>query len=545
MNVLTRATAAAVILAAAPLHAERVLPPPPPLDKSLVVVDWQVESKDDRVRDLAVRTLQGLVNRKKAGVWVGTEMREGSPGWWFAKYREMKLVSSGSGTLSREQFLMRYRSYAKGVVVPPANIGPGGYRVAVMKAAADGLIVGSREMARELGLPVSADYSTRFKSYADSWQYALDTLWPRLAKDILFVDRDDLDAATSPVDYVVQNRIPMCAPHKDRPEELGLFRKTLGRLAANSPVLGSAGGGEMLSEGDIVREVSKAGCVFMGCSNVANISVHAAIRAPRLSAKPPRKRPALDPSKVYVAVEISDGDNANAYFTHFPRRGLLENCGRAPLGWTMGQAITELAPGVTYYYRSTMTPLDELITGVSGYAYMFPGDFGNALAPAQKEAAWRGFLKRTDEFLSLGRMSVVTTLQYQEKPGVIGPDVFARYAKGLKRASAIINGYNAVYQEYGGKAVEIVDGLPVFHTVTDRTWSEPGQRTLADDLMERTPRERPAFVALFMIPFALRPDHFDQVVASLKTLEQKGYVLVLPSELAALLRESRGLPAVP
>lgn len=502
---------------------------------------WQVRSKEDQLDDLSVRSLQGLVNRDKPRIWVGTDTREGGPGWWLAKYQNMGLVTRKPVVITKEEFLKRYRYYAKGVVVPPTNLGPGGYRVAVMKAAADNLIVGSKDLAKELGLDVVEDYSTRFKSYAESWQYALDNIWHRLSGQAMFVDRDDLLGATSTVDYVVQNKIPLCAPHAAVPEEMTLFQKALSRLPNNSPVLGSAGGGGLCTEGDIVRAVSKAGCVFVGCSAVSNLSVHSAIASPAPLAQPMRERCKLDPTKVYVAIEISDGDNANTFFTHLPRRGLLENRGRVPLGWSIGQAITELAPAVAYYYYKTRTPLDEFISGVSGYAYMFPGDFGNALSPSEKEKAWRTFLERTDEFLAENDIRTVTTLQYQEKPGVIGKDVFSRYAKGLRNAVCVINGYNAVYKEYGGKTYEIVDGLPVFHTVTDRTYSNPGDKTLADEVIERTPSERPAFMALFMVPFALRHDHFNQVVDNLMNLERKGYVLVLPSELASLLVESQGV----
>lgn len=519
--------------------AERLMPPAPPALKDLVVVDWQVRNSDDRLEDLAVRSLQGLVNRGSARIWVGLDSRPGNPGWWLARYKAMGLVSAAPEVITEDEFLKRYSSSAKGVVIPPADLGPGGYRVAVMKAAAEDLIVGSRDLATKLGLKVVEDYSTRFATYAESWRYALDHLWGRLSKKAVCVDREDLHSATAGIDYVIQQRIFLCAPHAGVLEEMALFRETLSRLPSNSPVMGSVGGKGLCSEGDIVRAVSKAGCVFVPCSAFANLTVHAGMKPASRPTSPARQCPKLDRSKAYVAVEISDGDNACAYLTHLPRNGLWGNRGKVPLGWTMGQALSELAPAVDDYYRSTRTPLDEFMTGVSGYAYMFPGDFANALAPSRKEEAWRVFLKRTDDYLDASGMRTVATLQYQESPGVIGDDVFARYAKGLRHAAGIINGYNAVSKEYGNRTWQVVDALPVFHTVTDRTWNNPGDPSLADEVIKVTPKERPAFLALFMLPFALRQEHFGQVVDSLKRLENEGYVLVLPSELAALLKESR------
>ncbi|MGB9588275.1 MAG: hypothetical protein ACPL7O_08855 [Armatimonadota bacterium] len=243
-------------------------------------------------------------------------------------------------------------------------------------------------------------------------------------------------------------------------------------------------------------------------------------------------------NKVYIAIEISDGDNANTQFFHLPKRGLWEQRGRIPLGWTISQGIFELSPAVAKYYYDTSTTKDEFITGVSGHAYMFPGDFGNGLSPEQKETAWNTFLKRTDDFLKLADIRVVTMLQYQEAAGVVGDEIFRGHAAGLKNAVGIINGYNAVYQEYGGKTYEMIKNLPVFFTVTDRTWSKPADKTLADEVITRTPKDRPAFIALFMLPFALSDEHFEQVVQSIKRLKNMGYEIVLPSELAILAKQA-------
>lgn len=525
-------------LVATPVHPERMLPPAPRCDGKLVVVDWQPASKADRVMDLSIRTLQGLVNRKTPRIWVGLESQPGKAGWWLKKFTEMGIVTPLPGKLTAKEFLQKYKHYAKGVVVPPGNLGDIGYRVAVMKAGADNLIVGTRELAEELGLKVVEDYSTRFKTYADSWRYALDELWPKLSHNCVIVDRDDLLMSTAMVDYVVQHKGFLCGPHQSDPREMELFKELLSRLPLNTAVIGAVGGGGLNNEGDIVRAISKAGKVFVPCSTVANLSVHGGLRGSKVFSQQHRDCPKLDKSKVYIAIEISDGDNANVQFFHLPQRGLWEQRGRIPLGWTISQGIFELSPAVAKYYYDTSTAKDEFITGVSGHAYMFPGDFGNGLSSEQKETAWNTFLKRTDDFLKFADTSVITMLQYQEAPGVIGEEIFRRYASGLKNAVGIINGYNAVYMEYGGKTYEMIESMPVFFTVTDRTWSKPGDKTLADEVIERTPKDRPAFMALFMLPFALSDEHFEQVVQSIKRLEGMGYEIVLPSELAILAKQA-------
>ena len=520
--------------------AARMLPPAPRAERELILVNWDVTSKSQRGEDLAVRSLQGIVNRKCPRIWVGTSDSPGGPGWWLDIYRNRGVVTTHAPRLGKDEFLHQYGSYASGVVVPPENLGEAGYRIAVMKAAVEDAIVGTRQLARKLDLPVIADYSTAFETYAQSWRCALDELWPKLRHDAIFVDRDDLGRTTSTVDYVVQKKLFLCGPHKDKPEEMQLFNELLMRLPLNSPVIGAAGGGTLASEGDVVRAVSKAGKVFVGCTGIENLSVQTGMRTVSSLSQNLRASPTLDRSKVYLAIELSDGDNSNVYFRHIPRRGLWDRRGQVPLGWTMGQSITELAPAVACYYFDTKTPLDEFVAGVSGYAYVFPGDFGNALTENEREKAWAVFLSRTDEYLDEIDGGVVTMLQYQEAPGVIGDEVFSRYASGLTRARGIINGYNAVFDQYGRRTCRMVDGLPVFLTVTDRTWSLPGDKTLADEVIERTPEHKPAFMTLFMLPMALGKDHFDQVLDSLHELQEKGYEIVLPSELADLAREASG-----
>lgn len=519
-------------------YSERLLPEAPVSSGELVVVDWEIKSSNQRLEDLSVRSLQGLVNRKNPSIWVGTLTEPGSAGWWLSIFKKQNRVTTSTQALTREEFLQRYRLYARGVVIPPTNLGTSGHRIAAMKAAADGLIIGTPELAAKLKLPVVADYSTRFTSYAESVRYALDELWPKLSHSAMFLDREDLSGSSRTIDYAVQQKLFLFGPHKDKPEEMKLFEELLSRLPDNAPVIGSAGGGPLLSEGDIVRAVSKSGKVFVGCVGTGNLSVQAGMK-PVTITQPKRPLPKLDRSKVYVAIEISDGDNANVFFSHIPKKKLWERRGQVPLGWTMGQGITELSPAVTEYYTSSRTPLDEFITGVSGYAYTFPGDFGNGLAEPEKEKAWSHFLKRTDDYLETLDTSVATILHFQEAPKPIGSEIFSRYADGLKNAKGLINGYNGVSREYGGKTLEMVNGMPVFHTATERTWSKKGDKTLMDEVVERTPKERPAFMALFMLPMVLSEDHFNQVVTNLHELEKKGYVLVLPSELAHLAKEAQ------
>ena len=521
----------------------RMLPPTPRPARDLVVVDWDPDSPADRPMDLAVRSLQGLVNRERPRIWVGTEEdRPGRAGWWLARFQEMDLVDRDLRVISGEEFLREFSHFARGAVVPPDNLANDGHHVAVMKAAVDGLIVASPALARSLGLRVVEDYRGRFRSHAESYRYALDHfLRPgRLNPDALVCERDDLRVATATVDYVVQHKLFQFAIHADAPDEIAVMREVLTFLPDCIPILGTAGGGKgYLREGPIVSLISGYAKFYLGSAGAANLSVHAGFAppTPEQMRQPLGPAPELDPTKIYLCVHSSDGDNTNVARAHILRKDRWARRGRIPIGWTVPAGGLDLIPGIIRYYYSQApcTPNDEFIMGLSGAGYMFPGQFGQApgFSRERRERAWSKFLELSEAYRRRMDLRVVTIHHFRERGSqLIGRTFFRRYARAMPDLLGLLNGYGyfdiaAAYGETGTS----VDGMPIAHAAYNRM--KPNG-DVAAELRQAAGDQRPAFLHVFWIPMILDDE---AMIAQLKALPEE-FEIVLPSDFFRLYRQA-------
>lgn len=514
------------------------------------MVDWGPAGPEDRLTDLAVRSLQGLVNRERPCVWVGAERgRPGDAGFWLDELVRQGLAEPGYEILSAREFLQRFRGYASGLVIPPLELGSDAYHVAVAKAAVEGAIVGGPELAEELALPVVADFRGVFPSRAAAFRWTLERLLGTgaLSHEAVCHLRDDLGSATAMVDLAVARRLFTFSWREGDGEELAVLEEALYLLPDCIPVLGAVGGGRgYASEGDLVGLVSAYGKYLIGCSGCPNLSL--ALGYEPVEPEECRQRwlatsrEEPDRDAIYVTVQISDGDNMNVWRYHLLRRGLWGRRGRVPLGWTMAPALREMLPYVARYYLEEEPPsaVDEFIQGVSGVGYMFPGEFargayrvGEAFSPERREAAWSRFMELTRAHLVACDHAVATTVHYDRFDGCVGPGELARYARGLPVLGAVLNGYNAVNEEYGAPWM-IVDGLPVIHTSIDRQWG----CDLKVEILENAGEHYPAFVQVFWIPMKV---HIDWALEELASLP-RGIEVVTPSEFARLFRRAHGLP---
>jgi hypothetical protein len=81
--------------------------------------------------------------------------------------------------------------------------------------------------------------------------------------------------------------------------------------------------------------------------------------------------PKLENNKIYVSLNISDGDNIQ-YDQHYLRSTNLwlhPRRGEIPIGWTFSPLLLDAAPSIMNYYYTTATENDVLICGPSGAGY--------------------------------------------------------------------------------------------------------------------------------------------------------------------------------
>jgi hypothetical protein len=526
----------------------RFLPPTEPASRDVVVVNW---NGGDRLTDLAVRSLQGLVNRHTPSIWVGTDDNIGRSGWWLDRLVAFGLINSPTGTMSAFDFLQRYKGYANGIVIPPTDIGLDAYHVAVARAAVDDLMVGSDTLATTLGLPIIEDYRGRFASLAESFHHMFNSFiyTRRLNLSAFIYHRGDLGSSVNTIDYAIQQRLFTFTWHDGNYPEKWALEEILSFMPDNIPMLGAVGGGTgYASEGEVIQLISRYGKFSLGSSGADNVSFRTGIDppAPAELTQNLRTPPTYDPNKVYVCVQMSDGDNTNAWRFHWLQNGVWAKRGQIPIGWSMGCGLYDALPTVTRYFYGNATELDEFFQGLSGLGYTWPGEFalggldhGPVFSPDRRERAWNDFLYRAGAYMDLMNWKVTSTHHFEDKDDtLIGDEVWTRYAAGLPGCWGIFNGYNAVAGLYG-ENTRTTDGMPVFHTVLDRNSGDPG--SLQTDIAAAAGATRPAFVMVFWVPFGL---DMNWGISELQGLSSE-YKVVLPSEFAAFYRQANGLPDPP
>jgi len=537
---------AATLCAATP---PQILPSTPTPARNVVVVNWEPGAVSDRPTDLAIRSLQGLVNRTTPVIWVNNDTTEIMPGWWLNKMIQMGLVDGVSQTLSVSQFLANYKGYASGAVIPPdspADL----YHVAVCRAALEDAIVCNEATATSLGLPIIADYRGMFADLADALEHIRDNfIVPDLMNEeaVMYL-RDDLRTSTYLVDYAIQHRLMTFTLHGGA-DEFAAIEDILYELPDNIPVLGSPGGGTgYINEGDLIRLLSMYGKYLIGCGGTQNLSYRTGlppIDSATAAQTHLRTTPTYNPTKIYVSCQISDGDNTNTQRRRFVKKDLWENRGQVPVGWTMAPLGYELVPAIYRYFYEVLppSPLDEFVTGMSGVGYCFPAEYakgeytpaGQEFPVERRNAARDEFFEQTAAYMEWWDHRIVSTQPYYPvvSPPVMGLYEFERYAYGLPGCYGILNGYNETASIYGANA-ETYAGLPVFHNAVDMQYGGD----LVSAVLSAAGAERPAFVHIFWIPTIV---DFDWGIAQLLSLPSN-CELVLPSEFAAFYRQANELP---
>eukprot|EP01106_Pelomyxa_sp_JSP_P003214 TRINITY_DN1483_c0_g1_i1.p1 TRINITY_DN1483_c0_g1~~TRINITY_DN1483_c0_g1_i1.p1 ORF type:complete len:526 (+),score=97.98 TRINITY_DN1483_c0_g1_i1:37-1578(+) len=106
-----------------------------------------------------------------------------------------------------------------------------------------------------------------------------------------------------------------------------------------------------------------------------------------------------------VCFIMSDGDNIQWLMNDFATNTMWwasPNRGKAPLGWTIAPALSELAPMLMSYYQRTQTPLDELVSGPSGAGYMYPDHWPSTDLP--------GYVTLNNALMTKAKQSVLTVI---------------------------------------------------------------------------------------------------------------------------------------
>ncbi len=511
------------------IHGDRLFPRSAPPASELYVLDMSVLAPD---RQLMAYALQGLVNRSRPRLYV---LAHSTDKQWLDH-----LVKRGwirrTRPITLDAALKRYRSVYKGVVVTDPRV-PATVNVATMLAGCESVLPVTPRLAARLELPIVHNLNGRWTRNAEAYEWVYARLKGQLNRQV--------SACLWPMhlgvrDYLVQHRIPIfwlpgaldgAHPAASIPDDMRVAQAFLAGRPANTPVMGYpwAGVDVGMGEGQGVSLLAEYGQYLVGSVDCTNLSVHSGVRITRWSQ---REAPSvrLDPSKVYVAITMSDGDNVPVLTANnWPQLWISPERGATPIGWTITPASAQLIPGIMDWYYSTAHPNDAFLAAVSGVGYTYPALYGKRYVAADRQRVLQGFLEQTAE-------SMRTMALRDVCPTSAGVDELAQYARHIDGLRSMFADYGRVVASYDEATFLSDKGVPVFRAVN--SWDAAGAPkdqipAVTGAIRTMTPATRPAFMHVFLCNWFFDLATVKQVVKALGP----DYVAVLPAQLSQLYRQ--------
>lgn len=322
-------------------------------------------------RTLTARTLQGLVNRTAARLYL---IDAGDPGAQVLldRYVDRGLVTI-TATTGLDAALDGFASEVNGYVLADPDE-PWSVHGATVIAGLEGGVVATEGQVVELqarGLTELDDTRGRWPDAVTAYRALAATYRDQLASDTVAVVRP----SNTLWDFVLQQGI---LPIFTRPSDpsWGAMQSILADVPEGLPVYGylSDTGEE---EAIALAALASHDLTLVPTDTTRNLSFHIAVGAdqPRVPMPQPDLT-SVDPcttDSVNVVVGLTDGDNMNVPLNHFlrPTNWDSPNRGDLPLGWSIGPDLAVLAPAAWDGYALEATGRDELVAMI-GWSYGAP-----------------------------------------------------------------------------------------------------------------------------------------------------------------------------
>ncbi len=478
-------------------------------------------SGESTARRLLAATLQGVVNRSSARIYLVGARNPAQDQYWIDTYQARGLVHV-TATLTLDQALSAYAGELHGYVVA-SYAEPWTINTATTVAAATGSVVVTPEQVAQLdslGVPEVANHVGRWSDAATAYAAVAAEERPHLAYAGLAIEQPDQNA---PRDFYVQQGIMTVYTRPSQPD----FDQVFGLLAAyppTHPVYGYVAddGNEEVTA---IARLSQQGRFLVPTDTTDNLSFHLAVAAAqsRTVLRPARTPVApCDSSTLNVVIATSDGDNLVIPEAYLPSGDRWESSRRGtfPLGWGISPATAVLMPAVWDAYAATATPADEVV-GIMGLGYGIPSLFpdpASFLADSNALAATLGI----DTVWSLDLL-----LNAPSAPGW-SAIAAAQASGGWAPAGYLLN-----YTDFGEAPGFTAAGRPVLTArSTDYAAGPPAIAAHLDALLATAPADRP-LVSFF--PATVWNATYDSLVEALEPYVSRGVRFLTPRDAFACL----------
>ncbi len=497
--------------------------------RQLQLVNAQGLAPEARV---ALSCLQGLTSRERPRIWLNMSERDPQ---WLEWHKEKKHIDGYiDRTAEWAKLFEQYREEYKGAIVADAALYRGNL-LAVNVAACEDLILTTPELAEQLNIPVRIDLRGRFDTYAEGMQWVWDTYKEQLSRHLCdFIHPDRLangafayDVQWRGVMFWISGPVDSVLPGVDLLAETRVMATILSEMAPNTAVLGFPYAGTGIGPGEPrgVHFASRYAKTLVCTDSLANACVMSGVRIEQFTQPRPAKM-TVEKDKIYIALDVSDGDNQNTWMAFFRPFFDSEHMGQFPIAFGMGPPIIDLMPGVAQYYFEHAPATTEFMADVSGIGYIHPEVYGEAYA--NPDAIYAGFLDWTAAYLAKLDMRTLRTVGGRD-------EAVQRYLDALPGIDSLF----ADMGRYSGR--EGIENLTytlndklVFRAVTSWRYGKPG---FPREIREQVGDARPAFVNGFVHCWTY--DSMDAIKEHIVDKAEDDWVFVTPSQLADLYTQAR------
>jgi hypothetical protein len=507
--------------------------------------------------EFAMSVLQGLVNRQQPRLYLLHTRYGRQDAQWLEELHEEGYTSR---RVTVDQVWEAFGAEVKGVILYDGDIMEeiGAFHsdqlnqtnVLMMLGALHDAVPLTHAMADQvrqnthLALPTVFDARGKWANQYTMMRWAYEELFPHMNHRILATNYPGIFLIT---DYLVAFKIfTFWFPeHRTLPEE-NLLRGILASTPPNTPIVGwwfdwmphphdpDHRHADAVMEWPGLLRGSYFGKVLTPSHEATNLSVHSGVAVGPHRHKPAAK-PQLDPSRIYYAHVISDGDNLGEALMMRTRDLQWDKPERGsfPMGWSFAPAAARMAPPVLNYYLRTATANDLLVGGL-GVGYTEPMIYLQAYAdpnhPSQREALYAEYARMTDEAMGW----IDTSCLWLINGDVEEEDRYARGSSG--QLQGIFTGYG------GGPDIASVRTAPhnvvAFHPATRFSHGQSKealiQEMINDIRKAAADAPRPAFIEAWVLNWGWSMDMLQEVQRRLGP----DFVCVRPDVLVKLYQEA-------
>ena len=192
-----------------------------------------------------------------------------------------------------------------------------------------------------------------------------------------------------------------------------------------------------------------------------------------------------------MVIVLSDGDNLDLPYSTY---GSFGQDHTTPLGWSLSPLLNEFAPIMFEHYSSHLAQGDAFVAAPSGGGFCYPSV--NPHLPA--------FIEHTERTMRENRLRFLWLLDHPVRgyPKKLLGKV-ARFTTGIFMEYVILRPYH--------RSMEMYDGTPA---VFSSGFVERDGR-IAERIIARTPRKKPAFLFVGVEMRYNTPEHIDAEVSKL------------------------------